>query len=288
MSVVMEKKKHVWKEIKDFIQLFIAGTLAAYSLEAILIPNNIMDGGIVGVSIILSALTGFSMSLLIFILNIPFVLLSFKRIGLNFAIKTMFGVAVLSIMTVQFHHIESVFDDKILAVVFGGILLGSAIGLAMRANGTLDGTEALSVVASEKLPFNVDDIILFLNIIIFTCSLVVFDIEKASYSLITYFIAAAAINIVLKGFATQKKISIMTTHSEDIMDTLLAKYDMTSTLYKGLGAVSKKEVDKVEIVINRLEEAKVLELIKDIDPTCMYSVIDISHVYGGRFKTKSH
>ena len=288
MSVVVEKKKHIGKEIKDFIQIFLAGTLAAYSLEGILIPNNIMDGGVVGIAIIMASLTGLSMSLLIFLLNLPFIVMSFKRIGLNFAIKTTFGVAVLSLMTVQFHHVGRLFEDKLLAVVFGGILLGSAIGLAMRASGTLDGTEALSVVLSEKLPFNVDDIILFVNIIIFGIASFVFDVEKAAYSLITYFIAATAINIVLRGFATQKKIAIITNRADDIMDTLLANMNMTSTLYKGFGAVSKQEVDKVEIVINRLEESKVLELIKDIDPDCFYSVIDISHVHGGRFRSKSH
>ena len=283
---VIKKKSNIKREIKDFILLYISATIAAYALEAILIPNDIMDGGVVGIAIIVAQLTGLGMSLLIFILNIPFVLLSLKRIGKTFAIKTMFGVASLSIMTMQFHHVERVFDDKMLAVIFGGIMLGSAIGLAMRANGTLDGTEALSVVLSEKLPFNVDDIILFINIIIFGVATFVFDIEKAAFSLITYFIAAAAINVVLKGFATQKKIAIISDKAVDIADTLLAEMNITSTIYEGIGAVSKDKKIKVEIVINRLEEMKVENLIKDIDPICFYSVVDISHVYGGEVSVR--
>lgn len=287
MTVVKEKP-HIGREIKDYVQLFVASTLAAYALEGILIPNGIMDGGVVGLAIIGQELTGLSLSLLIFLLNLPFVFLSYRRIGLKFAIKTMFGVASLSIMVIQFHHTERVFDTTILAVVFGGILLGAAIGIAMRANGTLDGTEALSVVLSEKLPFNVDDIILAINVVIFAIAAYVFDIEKAGYSLISYFIAATAINVVLKGFATQKKIAVITSKHEDIMDTLLLQYNITSTHYVGKGAVSKENKNKVEIIINRLEEAKVTALIKDIDPACFFSVTDVSHVHGGRFKSKSH
>lgn len=287
MTVVKEKP-HIGREIKDYIQLFSAATLAAYSLESILIPNGIMDGGVVGIAIIVQELTGLSLSMLIFLLNLPFIVLSYKRIGLKFAFKTMFGVASLSVMVIQFHHVERVFDTTILAVVFGGILLGTAIGLAMRANGTLDGTEALAVVLSEKLPFNVDDIILIVNIFIFAVAAYVFDIEKAGYSLISYFIAATAINVVLKGFSTQKKIAVITTKYEDIMDTLLLQYNITSTHYVGTGAVSKENKDKVEIIINRLEEAKVTALIKDIDPDSFFSITDVSHVHGGRFKTKSH
>lgn len=287
MTVVKEKA-HIGREVKDYVQLYVAATLAAYSLEGILIPNGVMDGGVVGLAIIGQELTGLSLSLLIFLINLPFIILSYKRIGLKFAVKTMFGVASLSVMVIQFHHVERVFDTTILAVVFGGILLGAAIGLAMRANGTLDGTEALSVVLSEKLPFNVDDIILAINVIIFAVAAYVFDIEKAGYSLISYFIAATAINVVLKGFATQKKIAVITSKHEDIMDTLLLQYNITSTHYVGTGAVSKENKDKVEILINRLEEAKVTALIKDIDPNCFFSVTDVSHVHGGRFKSNGH
>ncbi|WP_340582366.1 YitT family protein, partial [Staphylococcus aureus] len=158
-------------------------------LELFLVPNHIMDGGIVGVSIITSHLLKLPLGIFIFILNLTFIFLCYKKIGKTFSLSTGLGITVLSFSTLSLNNIHPFTEDTLLATVFGGMILGVGVGIVIRYGGSLDGTEILAILANSKTPFSVGEIIMFFNIIIFTVAGFIFNWEQAMYSIIAYYIA---------------------------------------------------------------------------------------------------
>ena len=178
----------------------IGAVLMAVALEVFLVPNYILDGGITGISIILSHITGWRLGIFIFLLNLPFIYIGYKQIGKTFALTTLYGIIVLSITSVLLHNVMIVTDDLLLVTVFGGIVLGMGVGIVIRYGGSLDGTEILSILLTNKLPFSVGEIIMFFNFFIFAAAGFIFSWERAMYSIITYFIAYKVIDIIIEGF----------------------------------------------------------------------------------------
>ena len=166
------------------IMIAIGAILMAVGLELFLVPNQILDGGVVGVSIIISHLTGVRLGVFIFILNIPFFFLGYKQIGKTFALSTLFGITILSLCTSYLHHIDAFTKDLLLSTVFGGIVLGVGVGLVIRHGGSLDGSEILAILFNKALPFSVGEIIMIINLVIFSVAGFVFTWEQAMYSFI--------------------------------------------------------------------------------------------------------
>lgn len=265
--------------------LTLGPCIAAFALEVFLVPNNIIDGGIVGISIILSYLTKVNLGLLIFLINIPFFLLAFNKIGKKFVIQTFYAIGILS-LAVNFlttHHLP-VTHDLLLSTVFGGIALGTGVGLVLKHEGSLDGTEIMSLVLSKKFGFSVGEWIMAFNIFIYGASGLVFGWNKAMYAVLTYFIAFRVIDIVLEGLNSAKSIRIISDKSYEIGQELLEKLNIGVTYLKGIGAYSGNEKTIVFCVVSRLEMAKMKEIIKEIDPHAFISVVDVHEAYGGRMK----
>ncbi|MGE8206428.1 YitT family protein [Heyndrickxia sp. NPDC080065] len=256
------------------------------ALELFLVPNDLLDGGIVGISIILSYLSGLKLGLVIFILNIPFFYIGYKQIGKTFALTTLYGITIMSITTALLHPIHSFTEDLLLVTVFGGIILGFGVGLVIRFGGSLDGTEILAILLNKKLPFSVGEIIMFFNLIIFGSAGFVFGWNRAMYSVIAYFIAAKTIDVVIQGLDESKAAWIISDYVDDIGEAILARLGRGVTYLKGEGAFTGDEKKVIYCIITRLEEAKLKSIIEEFDENAFLAVGNISEVRGGRFKKK--
>ncbi|WP_174734598.1 YitT family protein [Mesobacillus harenae] len=285
---LVQQHKGVSK-LKLFQRIFftiIGAILMGVGIELFLVPNQILDGGIVGISIILSHLSGVKLGIYIFILNIPFFYIGYKQIGKTFALSTLLGISVLSITTVLLHNIPVFTDDLLLATVFGGIVLGIGVGIVIRYGGSLDGTEIMAILINKKLPFSVGEIIMFFNIFIFATAGFVFGWNRAMYSLIAYFIAYKTIDVVIAGLDESKSAWIISEHHKDIGDAILARLGRGVTYLNGEGAYTGDDKKVIFCVITRIEEAKLKSIVEELDPSAFLAVANIAEVRGGRFKKK--
>ncbi|GAA5345583.1 uncharacterized membrane-anchored protein YitT (DUF2179 family) [Planifilum fimeticola] len=272
--------------LKRAVLIAIGAMLAAVGLELFLVPNNIIDGGIVGISIILSHLTGMKLGILIFFLNLPFFYIGYKQIGKTFALSTFFAVGLLSVGTALLHSIDEVTDDPLLATVFGGIILGMGVGFVIRYGGSLDGTEILAILFNKRLPFSVGQIVMFFNIFILGSAGFVFGWDRAMYSLIAYFIAFKMIDIVIEGFDETKSVWIISDRAKEIGEALLYRLGRGVTYLSGEGAYTGDEKKVIFCVVTRLEEAKLKMIVEELDPQAFLAVGNIHDVNGGRFKKR--
>ncbi len=281
----MPERKLTLKEkfiqlLKKLFFLTLGAFIAGFALECFLVPNNIIDGGIIGISMIISFITKYNLGLLVFILNIPFLFLAFTKMGQRFVFQTLFAVGMLSLALNLFksYHIT---DDLLLATVFGGIVLGTGVGLVLKNEGSLDGTEILSLVLSKKFGFSVGEIIMGFNVFIYMGAGLVFGWDKAMYSILTYFIAYRMIDVVLEGLNSSKSVRIISDKAYEIGQELI-NVDISVTYLNGIGGYSKAEKTIIYCVISRLEMAKLKEVVREFDPRSFISVVDVHETYGSR------
>lgn len=268
------------------VMVIIGAVIMAVGLELFLIPNNIMDGGIVGISIILSHLFKIPTGVFIFLLNVPFIYVGYKQIGKTFAFTTGFGITVLSAASIYLHSFDPFTNDSLLATVFGGIMLGIGVGLVIRHGGSLDGTEILAILFNRKLPFSVGEFIMFINIIIFSVAGFVFTWEQAMYSAITYYIAFKMIDIVVQGLDESKSVYIISDNMDEIGRAIMDRLGRGVTYLNGEGAYTGEEKKVIFTVINRLEESKLKLIVTELDENAFLAIGNIAEVRGGRFKKR--
>lgn len=290
LQIHTKKGQHRKLTIRQIIQrgllITIGAILMSIGLEVFLVPNNVIDGGITGISIMLAYLTGWKLGIFIFLLNLPFFFIGYKQIGKTFAISTIYGIMVLSISTILLHHVPAFTEDILLAAIFGGIILGVGVGLVIRYGGSLDGTEILAILASKKLPFSVGEIVMFFNIFILGSAGFVFSWDRAMYSMLAYFVAFKSIDLVMAGLDESKFVWIISDEYESIGDALLHRLGRGVTYLAGEGAYSGDHKKVIFCVINRLEEAKLKEIVKEFDLSAFLAIGDIAEVRGGRFKKR--
>lgn len=274
-------------EIAGRILFIVLGAvLVAFALETFLIGNSIIDGGITGISIMLSYLSGVQVGVFLFLLNLPFLLIGYKQIGKTFALSTLLGVAVLSITTSLLHHWHPFTDDTFLAAVFGGILLGAGTGIVIRAGGSLDGTEIIAILVNRKSPFSVGETVMFINLFILGSAGFVYSLDRALFSMVAYYIAFKSIDLIIEGLNESKSVWIISDLYRDIGDTIVARLGRSVTYLQGEGGYSGDAKSVIFVVINRLEEAKLKSIVTEVDPGAFLAVGNIHDVKGGRFKKK--
>ncbi|MEG0384465.1 MAG: YitT family protein [Solibacillus sp.] len=285
----VSKKSRALNLTRRIVMIAIGAIMTAYALEAILIPNAVIDGGVTGVSIMGNYLFGVPLGVLLFILNIPFVFLGYKQVGKTFAILTMVGIALLSISTSLLHGIEPILssNDPLLIVLSGGVMLGVGIGIVLRNGGALDGSEVLAVLVSRNVPFSVGDIILFINAFIFIGAGFIYGLEGALYSATTYYIAKIVIDVVQVGLEKSKSVKIVSKYSEEIGSTIQDRLGRGVTYSEGRGGFSNEVMDIVTCVITRMEENKIITIIKEVDPNAFVVITDVAEVRGGSFKKRN-
>ncbi|WP_339838957.1 YitT family protein [Paenibacillus sp. FSL R7-0272] len=280
-------KSNQLKILSKALLIIIGGFITAYGLEAILIPNQVSDGGVTGLSIVGSNLFELPLGLLIGLLNIPFVWLGYKQIGKSFALYSVIGIASLAISASLMHHVPTIIKgDTLLVTVVGGIIIGFGMGLALRNGGALDGIDMLAVLLSRKLPFGTSDLILFLNMFVFIVVSTVFGLQGAILSGLAYFIASKVIHIVEEGLSGSKTFKIITTQPEVMVETIRDRLGRGATYTEAYGGYSNEQFKEITCVINRMEESKIKEIINEIDPTAFVVVYDVAEVKGGNFKKK--
>ncbi len=281
----MIQKHNLKKWFKEIFFITFGAILTGFGLACFLSPNNIIDGGIIGVSMIASSLTKINLGLLIVLFNIPFILMAWKKMGTRFVFQTFYANVILA-FSLNYFHTFKVTGDLLLATVFGGIILGVGVGTILKNSASLDGTEMLSLIVSKKFGFSVGEFILFINVFIYAVAGMVFGWESAMYSVLTYFIVSKVIDSVMEGFNSSKSVRIISDNAGIIGDKLIEKLDISITYLQGIGGYTGQDKDLIYCVISRLELPKMLEIVKEIDSKAFVSVVDVHEVYGGRFRRK--
>lgn len=281
-----KKSRKIFKTASKIALMFVGATLASIALELFLIPNNVIDGGITGISIISSYLTKLPLGLFIFVLNIPFLLVGYKHIGKTFTLSTLFSVTSLSIMVSLLKPIDGVTNDTLLASVFGGILLGIGVGLMIRSGGSSDGTEIIAIILDKRTGFSIGEIVMFFNIFILSSAGLVFSWDRAMYSLITYFIAFKVIDITVEGLDESKSVLIISDQYTDITDAILARLGRGVTLLDGKGGYTNTPTNVIYVIVSRLEIAKLKSIVYDFDSTALITIGNVE-VSGKSYKKKS-
>lgn len=282
---IKKTKLQIFREYLIRAVVIIVGAfITAAALETFLLPNNIIDGGVIGISMMLHYVTEWNLGLLILCINIPFILLAWRKLGHKFVIQTFFATSMLAIATNVFHGFK-VTEDLLLSTVFGGIILGFGVGLILRNNASLDGTEMLSITISKKLKVvSVGELLMFINLFIYTAAGFLFGWERALYSILTYYIASKVIDSVLEGLDKSKSVRIVSEFHREIGDEIMKELDTSVTYMKALGGYSRQEKILTYCVVNKFEIAKLKDVVHSIDPRAFIVTEDVHEVEGVRVK----
>jgi uncharacterized membrane-anchored protein YitT (DUF2179 family) len=269
----------------------IAGIFAAaFGLKGFLLPNGFLDGGVMGISLLVNRLSGVELSYLVVIINAPFIVIAYTQVSKKFAIRTLLAIiglaAVLSL--VEFPLIT---DDKLLIAFFGGFFLGLGIGLSIRGGSVIDGTEVLAIYTSKKTTLTVGDIILVLNIIIFSVAAYLINIETALYAILTYLVASKTVDFVVHGIEEYTSVMIVSHKSHEIKEAIINKMGRGVTVLQGKGGFGKKgardkEYDVIYSVITRLELQRLKAEIAKIDDEAFMVENSVNDIKGGMIKKR--
>lgn len=291
------KSDHIeWKHVgspRNLLQLILGTGLAVLAMKGFMIPNRFIDGGITGISLLLHEVYHINISLLVIILNLGFIYLGYRKIGKTFAVQTTLAVLLLS-GGLYFIDIHPITTDKLLIAIFGGILMGSGVGLVIRGGGVIDGAEVLAVFTRRKTGFSNSEIIMLFNIIIFSVAALEFGIETAMYSIITYFAATRATNYVVDGIEEYTAMNIVSSMQEEVKAYLVNELGKGITVYKGErgylpGSFDiKTDCEIIVTIVSRLEIILIQDAINSIDPKAFIYVQSIKEASGGILKAKAH
>ncbi|MFN7929898.1 MAG: YitT family protein [Blastocatellia bacterium] len=269
------------------VGLIVLGILAAaFGLKGFLLSSHFIDGGVTGISMLLSSALGFPLAILISVINLPFIAVGYKQIGKAFAIKSALAIAGLS-LCLAFVKFPDVTPDKLLTAVFGGFFIGAGIGLAMRGGAVLDGTEIAALLISKSSHIlKVGDVILLLNIVIFAAAVFLLGVESALYSMLTYFAASKTVDFLVYGIEEYHGITIVSAQSQRIRQAILHDLNRGVTVYQGRGGLSETEQEILYCVVTRLEIAKVKAIIEDLDEAAFVVIHHIADASGGMVKKR--
>ena len=273
--------------VKKYAMIFVGAIIAAFGLEEFLIPNNVIDGGIVGVSIMMETITGVSLGVFLVVLNIPFLFMGYKQIGKNFAIATLVAICFLAVWSEVFEPLQKVTDDPFLAAIFGGIIDGLGVGLIIRAGGSLDGTEIVAIIMDKKSVFSVGEVVMFINLFILSSAGLLYGWDKAMYSLVAYFVISKMIDVVIKGLDESYAVMIVTNEHDEITSALNDRLGRGVTLLHGAGGYTGESKEVLYCVVTRLEVDKLKEIVLDKDENAFVTINAVHDIVGGRFKKKS-
>ena len=279
--------------LRNFLQIAVGILMAVLAMKGFMIPNNLLDGGITGISILLYELLHWNISVLVIVLNALFIYLGYRRIGKTFAVQTSIAVILLAIALFLI-HIKPITSDKLLIAVFGGLLMGTGVGLVIRGGGVIDGAEVIAVFTGRKTGFSNSEIIILINTIIFAVAAVQFTLETAMYSIITYFTSTRAINYVVDGIEQFTAVNIISSKPAEIKHFLVNELGKGITVYKGErgylpGSFDiKTDTDIIVTIVTRLEIRLIEEALHKIDPKVFMYVQSIKEASGGVLKPKAH
>lgn len=278
------------RNLKDLAFICVGVTLASIGLKGFLFPNNFLDGGAMGVSLLLQILTGINLSVLIILVNLPFILLGAKQISISFAVKSSLAIFALAIL-VHFIQLPVITDDKLLIAVFGGFFLGAGIGFSIRGGAVIDGTEVLAISVSRKSSLTVGDFIAVFNVCLFILAATIVSVETAMYSMLTYFSASKTVDFIINGIEEYIGVMIISNDYELIKTMIATKLERGVTVFRsdgGYGTQGNAVPDRKILfcVVTRLEVSSVLLEVDKIDRTAFVIQYPINDTKGGMIKKR--
>jgi uncharacterized membrane-anchored protein YitT (DUF2179 family) len=286
----LRRKVTAIRHCKDFIFISLGILSAGFGLMGFLLPNNFIDGGVTGISLLVEAVTGYPLAILIVIINVPFVILGYFQIGKRFVVKSIVAIVGLAFALVCIEY-PIITSDKLLVAVFGGFFLGAGIGLAVRGGAVLDGTEVLAIYLSRKTGLTIGDLILVFNIAIFSTAAYLLSLETAMYSTLTYLAASKTVDFVIEGVEEYIGVTIVSLHFEEIRIMIYEKMGRGVTIYSGKSGYGKtgenmNETNIIYSVITRLEITRLQTEIQKIDPNAFIVMHSVKDLKGGMIKKR--
>lgn len=284
------RRINIERTIKDTVFISLGVMSAGFGLKSFLLPNQFLDGGVMGISLLVNVLTGIDLAILVLLINIPFVVIAYTQVSKIFAIKTFIAIILLALV-IGFLEFPLITEDKLLISVFGGFFLGVGIGLSIRGGSVIDGTEVLAIYSSRKTTLTVGDVILIFNIVIFGVAAYLINIETALYAILTYLVASKTVDFVVHGIEEYTSVMIVSTKSEAIKNAITNKMGRGVTILKGKGGYGKtghktKEYDVIYSVITRLELQKMKTEIAKIDEDAFVVENSVNDIKGGMIKKR--
>lgn len=277
--------KHFLKEhLFPIIMLIIGTASAAFSIECFLIPNTILDGGVTGISMMINYISGITLSILIVVINIPFFIIGFKALGKRFLFRGLFSTGAFAMFLEVFKGVDTVTNSELLAVVFGGVLLGVGVGLVLRYGGCLDGTEIAAMLLSRKVSVSTGGIIFMINIFIYITAGLLFGWDRALLSLLTYFITFKIIDLVEQGMEQARAAMIITEHAAELADSIYERLGRTCTFINAEGLVSGSGKTVLYCVITRVEINELKRIINESDVSAFVTISEVSEILGNHIK----
>lgn len=278
------------RSIKDAFFIAAGVASAGFGLKGFLLPNKFLDGGVMGISLLTNIVSGVDLSILVVLINLPFVVIGYTQVSRKFAYRTMAAIALLAaaLAWIDFPIITS---DKLLIAVFGGFFLGAGIGLSIRGGSVLDGTEVLAIYSSKKTTLTVGDVILVLNLLIFSVAAYLINIETALYAILTYLVASKTVDFVVHGIEEYTSVMIVSEKSDEIKEAIITKLGRGVTVLKGKSGFGKKghrskDVDVIYSVVTRLELQRLVTEITKIDAEAFVVENSVSDIKGGMIKKR--
>jgi uncharacterized membrane-anchored protein YitT (DUF2179 family) len=276
--------------IKEAIFLILGVVSASIGLKGLLLPNQFLDGGAMGVSLLTQFLTGINLSLLILLVNAPFIIIGARQISVAFAVKSSLAILALAAL-VHFIELPVITEDKLLIAVFGGFFLGTGIGLSIRGGAVIDGTEVLALSISRRTSFTVGDLIAIFNVVLFSVSALVLGLEIAMYSILTYIVASKTVDFIINGIEEYIGVMIVSPESTQIKDQIMHEMGRGVTSFRSDGGFGKKgqslpDRDVLFCVVTRLEVSKLVLEVEKIDPTAFVIQYPIRDTKGGMIKKR--
>lgn len=269
---------------QDLVLIVLGIFSAGLGLKGFLLSSHFIDGGVTGVSMLISSVLGWPLSILILVINLPFIALGYRQIGRGFAIKSMLAIAGLS-LCLAFVKYPDVTPDKLLTAIFGGFFIGAGIGLTIRGGAVLDGTEVAALLVSKSSNLlKVGDVILLLNVFIFSAAAFFLGMEPALYSMVTYFAASKTVDFLIHGLEEYTAITIMSEKHDEIRLAIVRDLQRGVTVYKGRGGLSNTEQDILFCVVTRLEIGRVKTVVRDLDSKAFIVVNPLADAEGGVLK----
>ena len=277
-------KKFFVDRLFPVLMLIIGAGCAAFSIECFLITNTILDGGVTGTSMMINYVSGMPLSVLIVIINIPFFLVGFKVLGRRFLARSVISMAAFALFLELFHDVDTVTNSELLAVVFGGVLLGVGVGTVLRYGGCLDGTEIAAMLLSKKVSVSTGQVIFMINIVIYITAGILFGWDRALLSLLTYFITFKIIDLVEEGMQQAKAAMIITEHASELADAIYSRLGRTCTFISAEGLVSGSRKTVLYCVITRVEVSELKRIINEADVSAFVTISEVSEILGSHIK----
>ena len=275
-----------WDFCLSLILITLGAVMSAVALKLILIPNSMIDGGMNGISIIINTLFGGSLGIIIFLVNLPFLILGYKQLGKKFIIKAGYGMILFSVLLEVCHNYTPLIDDTLLATVYGGILLGVGCGLIIKEGGCLDGTEIIAIIINRKKSISVGQVVFVFNVFIYGAAIFVLGAERALYSLLTYFVSYKVIDMVSDGLNSAKAAFIITDDGKEIAEEILKKLGRTVTVLSGEGIISHGNKRVLYTVITRFEVSILKDILNEVNDSSFVTIFDVSEIIGNHIKSK--